>query len=298
MHSGVFDFELKHDPIAYLFGSRRQAWVKHQTLVKILEKSANDPEVEHWKEKRDTSAIVARIRKKQMPDGSFPCLPWMHVHEYYFHRLLEMGYGFEDETVRCATNNLLEYQLPEGGYMHPTGRKVNIPDPVVGWAPCMTGYVTKALMDLGLGEHPSVVKSLQIMRDRQTYDGGWICREGHCVDECNCIISGTPWVLACLSTARMVSAKDPIGQKAIRLFSRYKQKIMKHGYMDDRCFRCDEALVLPSLHRLGLSKRHPLLKDLWKSLVNKQQPDGSWLFRGKPSPWYTIEVLLALSVSA
>lgn len=293
MHS--FLSKLKYDPTPFLFSSRRPAWVKYQTLVRILGKSTDDSEVISWRDKRDTSAVVARIREKQMPDGSFPCMPWMHVHEYYFHRLLEMGYGLEDETVRRATNNLLKYQLPEGGYMHPTGRKVNIPDPREGWAPCMTGYVTKALIDVGLAEHPSVVKALQIMKNRQNYDGGWICREGPCVDECNCIISGTPWVFACLALARMISIKDHMGQKAIALFSRYKLKIMRHGYKDDRCFRCDEALVLPSLHDLGLSKRHRLIKDIWKSLVNKQQPDGSWLFHGKSSPWYTIEVLVALS---
>jgi len=93
----------------------------------------------------------------------------------------------------------------------------------------------------------------------------------------------------------MISNDDNIGKKAITLFSRYKKEIIKHGYMDDKCFRCDESLVLPSLLNLGLPKQHSLTKALWKSLIKKQQSDGSWLFRGRSSPWYTIEVLVALN---
>ena len=56
----------------------------------------------------------------------------MHIHEYPFIRLLDMGYGMEDETVRRTVQHLLGYQLPDGGYMHPTGQKVNVPNPRVG----------------------------------------------------------------------------------------------------------------------------------------------------------------------
>lgn len=286
---------LKHDPLPYLLNPHQQAWVKYQTLVRILGNPIDDSEIIYWQKKRDNSAVVRRIREKQMPDGSFPCMPWMHIHKYYFHRLLEMGYGMEDETVRRTVDKLLNYQLPDGGYMHPTGKRVNIPNPNLGWAPCMTGYIIKALMDLGLEKHPRLVKSLEMMKCRQNFDGGWKCRELPCVNECNCIISGTPWVATCLSQAQMIRNVDNLGKKSIGLFSRYKKEIIKHGYMKDRCYRCDESLVLPLLIRMGLSKKHPLIKNLWTSLIKKQQPDGSWLFRGKSSPWYTIEVIIALS---
>lgn len=114
--------DLKYDPLHYLFGPRQPAWIKYQTLVRILNKPADDTDVIHWQRKRDGSAMVKRIREKQLPSGAFPCMPWMHIHKYYFHRLLEMGYGLEDETVKRTTDNLLDYQLPDGGYMHPTGR--------------------------------------------------------------------------------------------------------------------------------------------------------------------------------
>jgi hypothetical protein len=65
--------------------------------------------------------------------------------------------------------------------------------------------------------------------------------------------------------------------------------------MNDRCFRCDETLVLQSLISMGLSEQSPLIMDLSKALIKKQQANGSWLFRGESSPWYTIEVLLALN---
>jgi hypothetical protein len=287
-------YDLRYDPLPYLMHPRRQAWIKYQTLIRILKMPANDPEVIHWRQKRDNSAIVKRFRQKQLPDGSFPCMPWMHIHEYYFHRLLEMGYGVEDDTVKRTVDQLLSYQLSDGGYMHPTGRKVNTPNPDIGWAACMTGYVIKALMNLGLAKHPLVVGTLEMMKQQQKSDGGWSCRELPCVDESNCIIAGTPWVAACLSQTGMIYKDEKIGKSSIDLFRRYKNEIVKHGYMNDRCYRCDESIVLITLINMGLSKEDRLVMDFYKSLIRKQQSDGSWRFRDKPEPGYTLEVLMAL----
>lgn len=292
---------LRFDPVPYLLSPRQPAWVKYQAHNRLIKASAEDPEVIKWRQRRDDSSLVRRIRSKQDRDGWFPCMPWMHIHKYYFHRLLEMGYDLVDEAVGRAAKQLLDYQLPDGGYMHPAGPRLNTPDPSVGWAPCMTGYVIKALLDLGLGEHPKVQKALEVMKTHQLIDGGWNCRNSPCVDECNCIISGTPWVFACLVQAGMIHSEDQIARNAIDLFTRFKGKIVRHGYHDDGCFRCDEALVLASLQALGLSATNPLVNDLRTSLVEKQHPDGYWLFRGKRSSWYTIEaaqVLLAAQDTA
>jgi hypothetical protein len=285
--------DLKYDPIPYLLASRRPAWVKYQTLVKIIGKSEDDPEVIHWREKRDTSAAVARLRAKQAPDGSFPCFPWMHIHKYHFHQMLEMGFGLEDATVRLSAENLLNYQLPDGGYMHPVGHRVNVPDPVVGWAACVTGYVTYALMQLGFKDDHRVAAALNVMLRKQRDNGGWICNT---VGENApyCILSGTPWVFRCLAEAGMIGKRSRITERALEVFSRHKQKIIRHGYQDDHYYRCDETLLLPSLYAIGFTKRHHLIRDFRRSLIEKQQPDGSWLFRRKPSPWYTIEVIQAL----
>jgi len=154
--------------------------VKYQTYVRLLQRVSDDPDVCHWRKKRDESALIANIRAKQDIHGCFPCFPWMHIHEYYFHRLIEMGYDMDDETVRRTAEQLLDYQLPKG------------------------------------------------------------------------------------------------------------------GYMKDRCFRCDESILLPSLHGLGMSNQDSFFRHLLKSLKEKQQPDGSWLFRERRSAWYTIEVVAAM----
>lgn len=283
----------KYDPIPYLLSSRHPAWVKYQTFVRILERPEDDEEVVRWRDKRDSSAIVARIRKKQAPDGSFPCLPWMHIHKYYFHQMLEMGYRLEDITVKRAAENLLNYQLPDGAYMHPVGRKVNVPSAKIGWAACITGYVTHALIHLGFQKDRRVEISLNAMLNKQRKNGGWICNTvGQ--DSPYCIKSGVPWVFRCLAEAEFIDKKGPITKRVLKLISRHEKKIKRHGYQRDHYYRCDEALLLPGLYAVGLTDSHQLVRDLRQSLIDKQQPDGSWYFRGKPSSWYTIEALTAI----
>jgi hypothetical protein len=291
MHSSLNS--LKYDPVQYLLSARRPAWVKYQALVGIVGRSEDDPEVVRWREKRNRSAIVARIRAAQASDGSFPAMPWMHIHKYHFHRMLEMGFGLEDATVRRAAENLLSYQLPDGAYMHPCGRRVNVPNPRVGWAACVTGYVTHALMELGFRDDSRVRTALDVMLAKQRDNGGWICNTAG--DSAPyCIVSGTPWVFRCLAEAGLIDRKSRITQRALDVFNRHRLKIVRHGYQADRYYRCDEALLLPALRAAGLSTRHHLLRDLRRSLIDKQQPDGSWPFRGKSSAWYTLEAIAAL----
>ena len=119
-------------------------------------------------------------------------------------------------------------------------------------------------------------------------------RGGPCVSESNCIIAGSPWSFACLVQGHLISRDSPIAKLAVSMFARFKTEIITHGYMKDRCFRCDESTLLPSLHGLGMSNQDSLFRHLLKSLKEKQQPDGSWLFRERRSAWYTIEVVAAM----
>jgi hypothetical protein len=285
--------QLKYDPLQFLLSSRQPAWVKYQTISGILHKPKGDAELKTFKAKRDNSAIVAHIRAKQHQDGSFPCLPWMHIHKYYFHQLLEMGYDLKDRTVTKASQNLLNYQLPDGGYMHPCGRYVNKPDPSVGWAACVSGYVTYALITLGFQNDARVMSSIDGMAKNQRDNGGWICRT---IGDHSpyCIKSGTPWVFLCLVSSGRIEMNDQITKKTLKLFERHKQKIIRHGYLRDRFYRCDETLILQSLNFMGVSKDYKLKKYFIGYLLKKQQPDGSWHFKGKPSAWYTLEVLRVL----
>jgi hypothetical protein len=291
---------LRYDPVQFLMSAKQPAWVKYQTLVRLLGRAQDDPEVVYWRKERDASAEVLHIRSLQDPEGWFPGMPWMHIHDYPFLRLLDMGYGMEHETLRRTVENLLVYQLPDGGYMHPAGRNVNVPNPRVGWGACVSGYITKALMDLGLKEHPAVQNSLHVMLHRQRKTGGWICRH-HQERFPYCILSGTPWVFACLVQAGLIPSRSGVTTRALTVFRRHEEKIICHGYHMDRCYRCDAALLLPWLHRVGMSHRHHLFRGLRQSLIQKQGEDGAWPFGGrrpvKRSAWYTIECVAALQAA-
>jgi len=288
----------KHDPLRYLLAPRRPAWARYRTLVDICGRPQDDPDVIACRRARDASAIVRKLRARQQPDGSFRCMPWLHIHRYFFHQFIEMGYGIDDPDVRKTAEMLLNYQLPAGAYRHPHARMVEPSKSSDNWAPCMTGYITKALMNLGFTDDPRVQASLAVMLAGQRQNGGWICEHvGRRAPYC--IYGGTPWAFTCLAHAGLISKESVIAKRAIGVFTAHKDKIIRHGYHRDHCYRCDEPLLLPALFAIGLTHRHSLVSDLYASLVEKQQPNGSWLFKHKssaphPSPWYTIECVLAL----
>ena len=289
--------DLRYDPLRYLLGRRQAAWVKYRTLVRILGREVEDEETVFWRNRRDSSAVVARIRAKQAQDGSFPCMPWRHVHAFDFNRLLLMGYDLRDSTVCRAVESILEDQLSGGGY-NPDLRTADGSDRPQRsepghWSPCMTGFVTKSLLDLGLEKDARVKALLDLLRRGQRDGGGWICRRSERRSP-YCILGGTPWAFSALSSSGVYEWGAPEVTKAIGIFVRHQEKIIRHGYHRDLCYRCDEPLLLQALSALGFTRADRLVNDLSSSLVSKQQPDGSWTFRGKPSAWYSIEAVVAL----
>ena len=288
---------LLHDPIEYLLAPRRPAWVKYQTLVCVLGRDANDREVESLRIERDSSASVKRLRSKQLPDGSFPCSPWRHVHKFYFNQLVQMGYGLKDPTVRNAVDSLLKDQLPGGGYNLDARTAKGVDRPFRkqpgNWSPCMTAFITNTFLDLGMRHNEKVERLLEMLRDSQRESGGWICKRSE-NDAPYCILGATGWAFAVLTRAGILRSGSESVKAVLQVLEKHKSKIVRHGYHRDLCYRCDETLLLPSLSRVGLTMNDSLFRDLHLSLVSKQQPDGSWAFAGRTLPWYTLEAVKAL----
>ncbi len=288
---------LRYDPLSYLLGPRQPAWVKYRTLVSLLKRDEADWEVVKWRKARDASSLVRRLHTKQISDGSFPAMPWRHTHTYEFNQLIIMGFGLDDPTVRRAVESLLQDQIVGGGFdVHrrtAKGVEKNNRSKANCWDPCITAFMTKTLLDLGMRKDPRVEALLILLRQSQRDSGGWICQRFKGPSP-YCIRGGTPWVLSALTTNGTWNRVTSNTRRTIELIEKHKEKIVKHGYQRDLCYRCDEALLLPSLHKLGMNMKEKLFADLYDSLVTKQTPNGYWCFRGKPSAWYTLEVTTAL----
>jgi hypothetical protein len=296
MSIGRFPY-LQYDPIAHLMASRRPAWVRYRTAVDVLGGDPDDPAIASLREKRDTSAAVRRIRAKQSPDGSFLSMPWRHTHKYDFFQLVQMGYGLEDETVRRAVDSLLADQLPGGGFNSDRrtakGREWPNENRPGNWTPCMTAFVTHTFLDLGMEHDEAVGRLLELLTGSQREGGGWICNRG-ARSHPYCIYGGTGWSFAVLTRTGDIRADSEGLKGLLGILEKHKEKIARHGYQRDLACRCDAALLLPALRRVGLTLDDRLCGDLYWSLVRRQQPDGSWAFAGKTAAWYTLEVVKAL----
>lgn len=288
---------LRYDPLSYLLGPRQLAWIKYRTLISLLKREKTDDEVVKWRKARNVSLLVQRLHAKQLPDGSFAAMPWRHTHTYEFNQLILMGFGLDDPTVQLGVESLLNDQVIGGGFdVHrrtAKGVEKNNKSRTNCWNPCITAFMTKSLLDLGMRKDPRVQALLTLLKNSQRDSGGWICQRFKGPSP-YCILGGTPWSLSALTISGIWYQMTGDARRTIELIEKHKEKIIRHGYQRDLCFRCDEALLLPSLHRLGLNMKDSLFADLYDSLVNKQTPNGYWYFRHKPSAWYTLEATVAL----
>ena len=262
-------------------------------MISLLTRDEADGEVVRWRQARDASPLVRRLRAKQLSDGSFPAMPWRHTHTYEFNQLVLMGFGLEDPTVKRGVESLFRDQVADGGFNVDRRTARGVEKSRGGWHPCTTVFMTKTLLDLGMRKDPRVKALVALLKRSQQDSGGWICQRFERRSP-YCILAATPWALSVLAASGLQGRMGGAARSAVELIERHKRQIMKHGYQRDLCYRCDEALVLPSLQRLGLDMEDRLFADLHKSLAAKQTADGHWCFRGKPSAWYTLEAAAAL----
>ncbi|HUS69741.1 MAG TPA: prenyltransferase/squalene oxidase repeat-containing protein [Anaerolineae bacterium] len=164
---------LRDDPTAWLLEEDDPS-VRYFTLVSLLDRREDDPDVRAAREAINLSDQVRAILDAQRPAGYWDRdkRPYHGVSKHLM-VLEHLGYQGHDVRVHRAVEYLFaNAQMDDGALSSDKfegGRSSVIP--------CFTANAVRLLHWFGYGEDPRTVKALDYLLRTQRDDGGWLCFE-------------------------------------------------------------------------------------------------------------------------
>lgn len=164
---------LRDNPTAWLLEEDDPS-VRNFTLVRLLDRREDDPDVRAAREAINHSHQVRAILDAQRPAGYWDRdkRPYHGVSKHLI-VLEHLGYQGHDERVDKAIEYLFaNAQMDDGAFSSDKfegGRSAVIP--------CFIANAVRLLHWFGYGEDPRTVKALDSLLRTQGDDGGWLCSE-------------------------------------------------------------------------------------------------------------------------
>jgi hypothetical protein len=322
---------LKADPIDWLL-ERDNPSVRYYTLLDILGKPKNHPEVMETKKAIMESGVVPGILAKQAIGGY-----WDEVNRFYNAKykgtvwqlivLAELGAQGKDRRIGKACEFILEnsQDRESGGFSHRRA-KAGGGQPS-GVMPCLTGNMVWSLIRFGYSEDPRVQRGIDWLVTYQRFDDGieespkgWpYDGKEPCWGKHTCHM-GVVKALKALAEIpphrRTEDVKNTIGQGAEYMLAHHihkrshdlsriaKTAWLKFGF--PLMWNIDALEILGILTRLGY--RDKRMQEAIDLVISKQDNQGRWLLentfngrfqvnieqKGKLSKWVTLNALRAL----
>jgi len=341
---------LQKSPIAWLLEKENPS-IRYFTLRGLLDKEETDSEVGEAKAAIYLSNVVTKMLSKQKTEGYWedPDSPYLPKYKSTYWQVMimgQLGLDRNDERTQRACEFVLNLQLAEGGFSSYTREraleeyewmrtrthlKEKLQQEPKAWAQslvtehqysCLTGNVCAAMLRIGYGRDPRVMKALNWLVKIQNDDGGWLCPywKAHIKDKHGCFY-GTICPLEAFSEVPQ-KERSPEMERAAERGAEFL--LMHRLYKADHH---DYKVINPQWLKLsfpwfygynilrGLSVLTKLgyvdddrMTDAVKVLIQKRRQDGTWLLEnaptgrmqanietvGKPSKWITLNALKVL----
>ena len=321
--------ELKADPTGWLLEPSNPS-IRYWTLLDVLDREPDDPEVVKARAFIMASAPVKAILAAQEPEGHWCEASDMYLPKYRAttHQLLilaELG-ASRTPAIERAVEHLYRFQRLSGHFLIVLPKTEQGRASVVKDGCCIDGNVLHYLIHFGYLDDPRTEKLLSFILDyHDPENAGWRCRSypinRDAVFPVNCYMGATK-VLKALSTMPEKSRTPEIRA----LIDREVENILENGiyrYLrnpdgsrKDKAgwkkfgfplyYQSDVLEVLDTLTRLGV--RDERMQDSVELVLRAQGSDGRWLLsntfngkmwadieeKGQPSKWITLHAVRAL----
>jgi len=323
---------LVSDPTDWLLEEDNPS-VRFFTLIDILEKPYEDPEVMRARKNIMQTGIVPRILAKQKEGGY-----WETAEDFYIRTkfkgtvwqliiLAELGADGNDKMIQRACEFILEWSQDRlsGGFAYRGSKKGG--GFHSGVIPCLTGNMIWSLLRFGYHDDLRVKQGIKWIADHTRFDDGvdvrlrgWpYAKREACWGKHTChltVVKALKALAEIPKEKRESDVKRTIEQGADyllkhRLFKRShnlervaKPKWLKLGF--PWMWDTDVLEMLVILTTLGY--RDPRMQEALELIRSKQDADGRWLLentyngrfqvnierKGKPSKWITLNALKIL----
>ncbi len=323
---------LNANPIPWLLEDNNPS-VKYFTLIDVLERAENDPEVRKTKEEIMKKGAVPKILAKQKDEGY-----WENSQNFYTAKykgtvwqiiiLAELGADGRDDGIRKACEFILEnsQDRESNGFSMWASTRTG-EGRFGGVIPCLTGNLVYSLIKLGYLKDERVQNSINWITTYQRFDDGikdtpkdwpyekWvICWGKH---SCHMGVVKALKALAEIPISqRNKEVKNTIEEGVEYLLKHhiYKRshdlsRVSKPGWLRfgfPLMYQTDVLEILGILTRLGYHDER--MQEAIDLLISKQDDQGKWKLestfngrfqtnieqKGKPSKWITLNALRVL----
>ena len=324
--------KLNTNPITWLLEDNNPS-VRYFTLIDVLERAENDPEVRKTKEEIMKKGVVPKILAKQEKGGY-----WEDSQNFYTAKykgtvwqiiiLAELGVDGKDNYIRKACEFILDnsQNRESNGFSMWVSAKTG-GGRSTGVIPCLTGNLVYSLIKLGYLKDERVQNSINWITTYQRFDDGikstpkdWpyerlvVCWGKH---SCHMGVVKALKALAEIPfNQRNKEVKNTIEEGVEYLLKHhiYKRshdlgRVSKPGWLRlgfPLMYQTDVLEILGILTRLGYHDER--MQEAIDLLISKQDNQGKWKLestfngrfqtnieqKGKPSKWITLNALRVL----
>lgn len=258
--------------------------VRYFTLVDLLNRPANDPEVTATKAAIPQSSIVAGIFAARKPVGY-----WGKSRDYYIPKhystfwvlsaLGDLGLTSEDERIREGCEFMFSHQREDGAFR----RQRHFPGSW-GWErtnePCTHARIVRFLIQFGYSEDPRTRAAIAWLIQTQREDGGWLCIRSNARHACLRATLDYLRAAVLLPDAQQTETTQRAAEFVAALLmepnmGRYHVSdawtILQYPHFNYGALPALEALIA-----LGYGQAHPKIAKAIDWLLDRRNDDGTW----------------------
>jgi hypothetical protein len=314
---------LKADPTKWLLGSGGSTElaevsppVRYFTLIGILDRPADDPEVRATRAAIPAHPPVAELLAAQKQDGYWVkrdyYLPKHYGTFWVLSVLADLGLTSAHEGIRQGCEFMFAHQREHGGFC----RRRRVQGRGIVWdnhpGPCTHARIVRFLIQFGYGDDPRTRAAVNWLLATRRDDGMWLCRH----------TSGHGCLRATLDYLR-VAALDPeaaahpaTARAAAVVCDLLMEPRMGRYHVPDLWtileypyFGYSVIGALDALARLGYTLEHPKVVAAMEHLLSRQLGEGTWSLDqsphrppldfgqpGQPNEWLTLDALRAIKL--
>ena len=306
---------LNNDPIPWLLEPTNPS-VRYWTLLDILDRSADDPEVLAAQAVVPTFPPVAGLLAAQKSDGYWVkrdyYLPKHYGTFWVLSVLADLGLTAENEQIRRACEFLFTFQHEHGAFC----RRRRVSGQGMVWAdqpgPCTHARIVRFLFQFGYGDDPHTRTAVDWLLANQRDDGMWHCNPG---GRHGCLRATLDYLRAAVLDPEMTAHPATTRAAAVVCdllmqprMGRYHTKelwtVLEYPYFDYGVISALDALA-----RLGYTLEQPKVAVAMEYLLSRQSSNGTWPLdqspsrppfdigqTGEPSKWLTLDALRVIKL--